>query len=119
MTRLSAWKPKRRLLLGCYIVGFAICYASLSLVFLQKGPVIYANLLFGLLLPLREWFRQFGPPASTSVPSQVISAALVGLLFPGIVSLLHYEHRFLRGLAFLLGAVLIVMCVLWGRLPNI
>jgi len=121
MRQLGAWKPTGRLLLGCYIVGFAVCYASLALFFRQKGPVIYVNLLLGLLWPLREWFRQFGPPASmvVSTGSQVISAALGGLLFPAIVALLRYEQRFLRGLAFLLGVVLIIMCLWWSQLPNI
>jgi len=119
MSHLGTWKPTGRLLLGCYISGFAVCYVSLALFFRQKGPVIYVNLLLGLLWPLREWFRQFGPPASTTTGSQVISAALGGLLFPATVALLRYEQRFLRGLAFLFAIILIIMCLWWSQLPNI
>jgi hypothetical protein len=115
-----SWKPSGWLLFSSYVAGFLICYSSLVLVLRQKGPVIYANLLFGLLLPLREWFRQFGSTASTSSSGSLfMSAVLGGLLFVAIVSLFRYEQKFVRWLAFLLGAVLIIMCVWWGRLPNI
>jgi len=114
------WKPSGWLLFSSYVAGFLVCYASLLIVLRQRGPVIYANLLFGLLLPLRESFRQFGPTASaSSTGSLLMSAALGGLLFVAIVSLFRYEQKFVRWLAFLLGAALIIMCVWWGRLPNI
>ena len=121
MKQNTTWKPSGWLLFLCYIVGFVVCFGSLALVFRQKGPVVHANLLFGLLLPLREWFRQFGPPssASFSMGSQIVTAALGGLLFPAIVSLFRYERKVVRGIAFLLIAVLIIMCAWWGRLPNI
>ena len=120
MTNATVWRPDNRWVVLAYFIGVA-SYASLAIVSKETGPVVYANLLFGLLLPLKEWFRQFGSPTSAlaTIVSQAIAAALGGVLFPAVLCLFRYELKQVRVLAFVLCGALVIMCVWWGRLPNI
>lgn len=128
MTRLG-WIPTNRQLVISYVVGFVVCCLTQIIVLFQKGPVLYSNVLFGILLPFHEWFRETwrltaGSTKSVSergadIASVIASSAIVALLFPAAVSLLRSKQRPLRWMGFLFFSGLVLMSVVWGRFPNI
>ncbi len=118
MSQQSKWIPHGRAFAICYALGFLVCFLSQAIVSREHGPVIYSNLLFAPLFEFREWLGQF-VQSRANLAVQIVSSALVAVFFPAALALLRSDKRAVRVLSVILLAILTIMTLWWGRLPNI
>jgi len=118
MNQQTKWIPQGRALVICYAFGFFVCFLSQAIVSREHGPVTYSNLLFVPIFELQEWLGQF-VHSGANLTVQIVSAALVAVFFPAALVLLRSDKRAVRVASVILLAILTLMTLWWGRLPNI
>jgi hypothetical protein len=123
------WKPTNLQISIFYGLGFLTCCLTQYIVSLQKAPSPYVSLLFALLLPFRELFRQLwqqiagpslmSPGRHAMLFAVIASSASVAVFFPAALVFLRSEKKPLHWTGLFLMGILAIMAILWFRVPNI
>jgi len=114
------WIPRPSVLIVFYLVGFATCLLSQTIVSRQHGPAVYSNLLFAPIFVFREWLNQLSiAPIGSHVIAQILPSVIVAIFFPATLALLRSQKRAIRLFSVILLGILAVMTFWWGRLPGV
>src|SRR5690348_7855157 len=116
MNILTKWKPSKRALCVCYLFGLGACLLTEIIVSRQRGPVLYSNLLFAVLLPFDAWFSQsrvfWG--INGVLAGRILSSALIAILFPAALVIFRSEKNTVRVVALICWIILAVSVFYWG-----
>ena len=119
-----------RLLFGSYCVGAMICLLTQLVVMMQRGPRVYASLLWGFLYPIRLFITETLTKVGYTLHIPIKSAnatwigvgaasAVLGLIVPALVGLTRSGNRPGRYVGFALIGVFALLALFWGVLPNV
>lgn len=121
MRPLSNWVPRQWAFVFCYVFGFLACLLGQLIVSHEHGPVVYSNLLSALAYVFTEWLGGMFTIGhiGANLTSQLFASVLVAVFFPVALIPLRSDRRAIRVWSLVMFAVLVLMTLWWGRLPNI